>query len=62
MQIAVSATSWSLDQGSLTVCVCVCVCGLETSNQEGLGPSWAVEPQKIKDEISMGTSMSALQN
>jgi hypothetical protein len=31
------------------VCVCVrkIVCDLETSNGSGLGPKWAVAPQKI---------------
>jgi len=30
------------------VCVCVCVCDLENQQRGGLGPKWAVEPQKIK--------------
>jgi len=32
----------------LCVCVCVCVCDLETSKRGGLGPLWAIVPQKWK--------------
>jgi hypothetical protein len=46
VQVAVSATSWSLVQRSPTRCVHLNVCNLETSKRCGLGPIQAVVPQR----------------
>ena len=42
-------------RSNVCVCVCVCVClimrDLENSKTGGLDPSWAVAPQKKKNEF-----------
>ena len=46
VQVAASATSWSLVKRSHTGWVCLIVCDQGTSDGGGLGASWAVAPQK----------------
>lgn len=40
------SSSNSYLQPSPTGCVCLIVCNLESSTVSGLGPTWAVEPQR----------------
>ena len=50
VQVAASATSWSVVQRSpaVCVCVCVCVCDVQTSDRDHLGPIWNVASQAIE--------------
>jgi len=54
-----SMSSWSLVQSNPAVCVCVCVI-YKPRQWGGLGPSWAVAPQRTKIIVLMPSDWTDL--
>ena len=62
VQVAASATSWSLIQRSPTGCVCLIVCGIVTSKWSSLSSSWSVGPQKESRYYDLSKCISSSPN